>query len=91
MALFEREYIMKLFEKIFKHKYTTAIIVAAGSGTRMNSKEAKLLIYQIGVCHIDEREDFRKISYVSLYAEHTIVGKGFDGYIEAIDYLCDKL
>ena len=49
MALFEREYIMKLFEKIFKHKYTTAIIVAAGSGTRMNSKEAKQIMEIDGI------------------------------------------
>ncbi len=35
---------MKLFERLFKHKYTSAVIVAAGSGTRMNSKEAKQIM-----------------------------------------------
>ena len=54
-------------------------------------KAVNLPTVEVHLSNIDEREDFRKISYVSLYAEHTIVGKGFDGYIEAIDYLCDKL
>ena len=33
------------------------------------------------------REDFRKISYVSMAAERTIKGRGFEGYREAISYL----
>lgn len=53
-------------------------------------KAVNLPTVEVHLSNIDEREDFRKISYVSLYAEHTIVGKGFDGYIEAIDYLCNK-
>ena len=34
-----------------------------------------------------EREDFRRTSYVSLVAEKTVKGKGFDGYEEAVKYL----
>ena len=37
--------------------------------------------------NVNKREDFRKISYVSYFAKKTIKGKGFDGYIEAIDFL----
>ena len=53
-------------------------------------KAVNIPTVEVHLSNIDEREEFRKISYVSLYAEHTIVGKGFDGYIEAIDYLCNK-
>lgn len=33
------------------------------------------------------RENFRRISYVSEYAFITVKGKGFDGYIEAVEAL----
>ena len=36
---------------------------------------------------IENREDFRKFSYVSLFAEKVIKGKGFSGYAEALEYL----
>ena len=42
---------------------------------------------EVHISDINSREEFRKFSYVSLYASKTIAGKGFDGYIEAIDYL----
>ena len=45
---------------------------------------------EVHISDISEREDFRKFSYVSLYAEKTICGKGFSGYIEAFDYLISK-
>lgn len=35
----------------------------------------------------DTREDFRKISYVRQACVATVVGKGIDGYLEAVDYL----
>ena len=42
---------------------------------------------EVHLTDINEREEFRKLSYVSLYAMKTIVGKGFDGYLEAADLL----
>jgi len=45
---------------------------------------------EVHISDIAEREDFRKFSYVSLYAEKTICGKGLDGYIEALLYLLSK-
>lgn len=53
-------------------------------------KAVNIPTVEVHLSNIDEREEFRRISYVSLYAEYTIVGKGFNGYIEAIDYLCNK-
>ena len=45
---------------------------------------------EVHISKVDEREEFRKISYVSLVAEKTIAGKGFVGYLEAFDYLCEN-
>ena len=42
---------------------------------------------EVHLTDIESREDFRKISYVSLAAEKTIKGKGFEGYREAVGYL----
>ncbi len=42
---------------------------------------------EVHISKVDEREDFRKISFVRNYAIATISGKGFDGYIEAIKML----
>ena len=42
---------------------------------------------EVHLSDINEREEFRKFSYISLYAEKQIAGKGLEGYIEAIEYL----
>jgi len=42
---------------------------------------------EVHISKVNEREAFRQISYVSYYCSKTITGKGFDGYIEAIDFL----
>ncbi len=45
---------------------------------------------EVHLTDINSREEFRKHSYISLYAEKTIAGKGFNGYAEAIKYFCEK-
>ncbi len=45
---------------------------------------------EVHISKIEERENFRQFSYVSLIAKKTITGKGFDGYIEAFDELLRK-
>ena len=45
---------------------------------------------EVHISDVSKREDFRQISFVRLYCEKTICGHGFDGYIEAIDYLCER-
>ena len=42
---------------------------------------------EVHISDISAREEFRRFSYVSLAAKKTIAGKGFDGYLEAIDCL----
>ena len=45
---------------------------------------------EVHISDVNEREEFRRFSYVSLYAEKTIIGHGFEGYLEALDYLIEK-
>lgn len=45
---------------------------------------------EVHLTDISQREEFRQHSFVSLYAEKQIKGKGFDGYAQAIQYLTEK-
>ena len=42
---------------------------------------------EVHITDVDEREPFRKISYVRAACEKTITGHGTDGYLEAMDAL----
>ena len=44
---------------------------------------------EVHISKVEEREEFRQISYVRLACVATITGKGFDGYLEAIDTLLE--
>lgn len=50
-------------------------------------KSVNIPTVEVHLTDVDKRENFRKITYVSYFAKKTIKGKGFDGYIEAIDFL----
>ena len=52
-------------------------------------KAVSIPTVEVHISHVDERESFRQLSYVSYYATKTIIGEGFDGYLEAIDFLAD--
>ena len=53
-------------------------------------KAVQIPTAEVHISAVEEREPFRQVSYVSLIAKKTITGKGFDGYIEAIDFLCEN-
>ena len=46
---------------------------------------------EVHLTDVDGREDFRKTSYVSKYAFLRVTGKGFAGYLEAMDALKERL
>lgn len=46
---------------------------------------------EVHLSDVDEREIFRKFSYVSLFAKKVIKGKGAEGYIEAIDFFLNRI
>ena len=50
-------------------------------------KAVKIPVVEVHISKVDEREAFRRISYVRDIAVATISGKGFDGYLEAMDLL----
>lgn len=54
-------------------------------------KAVGLPTVEVHLTDIDTREDFRKFSYVSLYAEKVFKGKGFESYKEAIEFLIAEI
>lgn len=44
---------------------------------------------EVHLSDINEREEFRKHSYVSLVAKKTICGLGFEGYKKALEYFSE--
>ncbi|MBR2916814.1 MAG: type II 3-dehydroquinate dehydratase [Clostridia bacterium] len=45
---------------------------------------------EVHISDINKREDFRKISVTKTSCVRQISGHGFDGYLEAIDFLCEN-
>ena len=52
-------------------------------------KAVNIPTVEVHISNLQEREDFRQISYVRLACVKTITGHGTDGYLEAIDYLTE--
>ncbi len=46
---------------------------------------------EVHISKVEEREDFRQISYIRLAAVKTITGLGTDGYLRAADFLAEYL
>ena len=53
-------------------------------------KAVALPAVEVHLSDVKSRDDFRQVSYVRLACEKTIMGLGFQGYVEAIRYLVDK-
>ena len=95
--IFQSNYEGAIVTKIQKalNRYD-GIIINAGAYTHTSIaildalKSVGLLTVEVHLTDINSREDFRKLSYVSKIAEKTIVGKGFDGYKEAVEYFAQR-
>ena len=46
---------------------------------------------EVHITDVTERDDFRQISYIRQACCFTVMGKGTDGYLEAIDHLIEKI
>ncbi len=72
------------------------IVINAGAYTHTSVaildalKAVGLLTVEVHLTDINSREEFRRLSYVSMVAEKQIVGKGFAGYREAIEYFVQR-
>lgn len=53
-------------------------------------KSVSIPTVEVHISKVEEREDFRQVSYIRAACIATITGKGFAGYLEAIDVLSEK-
>lgn len=74
---------------------TDGIVINPGAYTHTSVaildalKSVGIPTVEVHISDVDSREEFRKLSYVSLYCFKRITGKGFDGYTEAMDAVKD--
>ena len=54
------------------------------------AKAVALPMVEVHISDVAKREDFRQVSYIRSACKTTIAGKGFQGYLEAIDYLIEN-
>ena len=54
-------------------------------------KSVSIPAVEVHISAVETREDFRQISYVRSACIKTITGHGTNGYLEAIDALCEVL
>ena len=71
------------------------IIINAGAYTHTSIaildalKAVNIPTVEVHLTDIQNREEFRKKSYISIFAKLTIAGKGAEGYIDALKYFID--
>ncbi len=76
---------------------TDGIVINPGAYTHTSIaildalKSVGIPTVEVHISKVEEREDFRQVSYIRLAAKKTITGHGTDGYLEAIDYLIEEL
>ena len=52
-------------------------------------KAVNIKYVEVHISDVSKRDSFRQISYIRENASKTIMGKGLNGYIEAIDFIKD--
>lgn len=65
------------------YTHTSVAILDAVKSTRLPTVE-------VHISKVEEREDFRQVSYIRQACVKTITGHGVNGYLEAIDYLIEQ-
>jgi 3-dehydroquinate dehydratase-2 len=90
----EGDLVDKIQEAYFKGAY--GIVINPGAYTHTSIalldalKATRLPAVEVHISAVDEREDFRKISYIRAACLKTISGHGVKGYLEAVDFLFDE-
>ena len=70
-----------------------AIVINPGAYTHTSvaildaAKAVGLPVVEVHIAKVEDREDFRQISYIRQACVKTITGHGIAGYTEAMDYL----
>jgi len=93
VEIYQSNYEGAIVEKIHSaYKLFDGIIINAGAYTHTSVaildalRAVNIKTVEVHLSDIYGREDFRKVSFISLFAEKQIVGLGFDGYKEALKY-----
>lgn len=55
------------------------------------AKATRLPLVEVHISRVEEREDFRQVSYIRAAATATITGRGTQGYLDAVDLLAEVL
>ena len=98
-VLYQSNHEGDLVDKIHEAYFEGAdgIVINPGAYTHTSiaildaAKATKLPLVEIHISKVEEREEFRQVSYIRAAAIKTITGHGTQGYIEAIDYLANYL
>ena len=91
----EGDLVDKIQEAYFKG--ADGIVINPGAYTHTSIalldavKATCLPCVEVHVSKVEEREDFRQVSYIRLAAKKTITGHGIKGYVEACDFLFKML
>ena len=93
LEFFQSNYEGAIVEKIQQaYKVFDGIIINAGAYTHTSIaildalKAVSIDTVEVHLTDIQNREEFRKKSYISIIAKKTIAGKGANGYLLALDY-----
>jgi len=92
--IFQSNHEGEIVDKIGEsYKETDGIIINPAAYTHTSIaiadalKAVSLPYVEVHISDLSKREEFRQISYIRDEALATVMGKGFDGYLEAIDIL----
>ncbi len=54
-------------------------------------KSVNIPSVEVHISDVSKREDYRQISFVREYCFNSVIGHGFEGYLEAIDLIVEKV
>lgn len=72
---------------------TDGIVINPGAYTHTSIaildaiKSVQIPTVEVHISKLEDRDDFRQISYIRQACCHSIIGHGLDGYVEAVDFL----
>lgn len=78
------------------YQHVDGIVINPGAYTHTSValldalKSVSIPACEVHLTDVNNREEFRKISYVRLACEQTYSGMGFDGYARAMEWLAHK-
>lgn len=96
VVFFQSNHEGQLIDRLHEHDFSAAIVNAGGlTHTSVSLRDALLAVHRPFVeVHLTDpstREPFRQVNFLRDIALHSIVGHGAAGYLEALEFLGEKL